>query len=516
MKWTPPEIDDYIDIFSVVKDNRETESEQHDITTKTYCRGVTLTQIGIPRLPHGIRSKDVSSNKIHMQAAFNALPKSRGRGRAKMLEEREDHFMRLKKDFNDAMNCLENIDTSSTIDSISIDGCSETSSMFGDCELSDSDDVIGQSILLPSQRNIKLPERPFVKPNHYNFNSVDDFPLLGSQDSDGSSSFKVAANKKKPGKRKPKEVQRSSKQWIKSEPNKKGVKSKFVNHNSNQSNIADFVISDKKKTVSSSRKGFPIPRKGVETTRANSMKSININPGRTVNLNFSIVMENDDLNPAVVAKTLNSHSGVDSRDQLNCNSDGNICQEYTPHDSFDTISTNLDIVSNTFGSFSRPHSLNKLEDLENISQASQGFPSIPKSILDSSKCGKQNLVAKVKPTVTSTLNNLNSTNTGACALENSQKNTQPTSNTMLDWKITGPCVVQLEGIPIACDIDILDDTLWNFGQIEESQVQVIDGKYAVRYRFSTEDACEWVVSSLHDTDMLYPDSQSVLVCFKVQ
>ncbi|XP_050393408.1 uncharacterized protein LOC126811652 [Patella vulgata] len=356
MKWSPPKIEEYIEIFSALNtpEHRETDSEDHDVVTSVcYCRGMDLQKVGIPRMPHGIKSRDFTKEIMSVETCLKVLPKRQGRGRARMLEEREDHFNLVGKTRNQSITCLEDLDNTSTIDSLSTrDTTSETSSLFGDCEFSETDD--NEEILPTNQKPIciPVPKRPFVKPpppKTFNHESVSDFPLLSSNaDTDNSLKFQ------------------------------------------------------------------PVKRKRREKRKK-----------------MAVTVKN-------------------------------------------TLGATADILTATKPVYTKPlgMSISGKDINKNCLRASENV------FCDS----------ELRRRVSSEQN----------------------------WKLSGPCVVQLEGVPVTGDLDILEETLNNFGKVMDSEVYVEGDNYTLRYRFSNEDECEWVVSYLHDTDMLYPDARSVLVCFRVE
>ncbi|XP_033733166.1 uncharacterized protein LOC117322389 isoform X2 [Pecten maximus] len=90
------------------------------------------------------------------------------------------------------------------------------------------------------------------------------------------------------------------------------------------------------------------------------------------------------------------------------------------------------------------------------------------------------------------------------------------SSEALEWNITQGHVVQLDGLPKGCDLSTLEELVAQYGTIKETQVLQYEASVAVRFRLTSEDACEWVVSCLDGTDCLFPESNRTLHCYKVE
>ncbi|XP_060076498.1 uncharacterized protein LOC132556129 [Ylistrum balloti] len=83
------------------------------------------------------------------------------------------------------------------------------------------------------------------------------------------------------------------------------------------------------------------------------------------------------------------------------------------------------------------------------------------------------------------------------------------------WKITQGNIIQLDGLPRQMDFSTLEELIAQYGTIQETQVLEYEDSVAVRFRLTSEDACDWVVSCLDGTECLFPESNRPLHCCKV-
>ncbi|XP_069122949.1 uncharacterized protein [Argopecten irradians] len=84
------------------------------------------------------------------------------------------------------------------------------------------------------------------------------------------------------------------------------------------------------------------------------------------------------------------------------------------------------------------------------------------------------------------------------------------------WTVTQGNIIQLDGLPQEFDMSTLEELIAQYGTIQEMQIMECGTSVSVRFRFSSEDACVWVVSCLDGTDGLFPESNRILQCYKVE
>lgn len=83
------------------------------------------------------------------------------------------------------------------------------------------------------------------------------------------------------------------------------------------------------------------------------------------------------------------------------------------------------------------------------------------------------------------------------------------------WKLEGQSVIQIDGLPVNCDISALQDLIASYGTVIDSEKKSRSQSSSVRFRLNNDDACEMVVSCLDDTD-IFPDAVSKISCVLVQ
>lgn len=89
------------------------------------------------------------------------------------------------------------------------------------------------------------------------------------------------------------------------------------------------------------------------------------------------------------------------------------------------------------------------------------------------------------------------------------------NNMNMDWTLAGENIIQCDGLPRKCDISVLEEIIASFGKIIDSQTIVVGNSSSVRFKLGNSDSCEWAISCLHDSDCVYPDSNRVLECYRV-
>ncbi|CAG2199586.1 unnamed protein product [Mytilus edulis] len=104
-------------------------------------------------------------------------------------------------------------------------------------------------------------------------------------------------------------------------------------------------------------------------------------------------------------------------------------------------------------------------------------------------------------------NNLSQMNSNACQ----QNGHGPSNPAAVSWKLVGDSVIQLDGLPVDCDISVLQDLIASYGTVKDFEKKVGPQCSAVRFRLNSTDACEMVVCCLDDTDIFEDMRQSITV-----
>ncbi|XP_063443704.1 protein starmaker-like isoform X2 [Mytilus trossulus] len=108
-------------------------------------------------------------------------------------------------------------------------------------------------------------------------------------------------------------------------------------------------------------------------------------------------------------------------------------------------------------------------------------------------------------------NNLSLMDSNAC-----QRNGQGSSHDAgVSWKLKGDSVIQLDGLPVDCDISVLQDLIASYGTVKDIEKKEGPQSSAVRFRLNSTDACEMVVCCLDDTD-IFEGAASKISCVVVQ
>lgn len=103
-------------------------------------------------------------------------------------------------------------------------------------------------------------------------------------------------------------------------------------------------------------------------------------------------------------------------------------------------------------------------------------------------------------------NNLSQIDSNACQ----QNGHGPSNHVGVSWKLNGDSVIQLDGLPVDCDISVLQDLIASYGTVKDFEKKVGSQCSAVRFRLNSTDACEMVVCCLDDTD-IFPDMRQTIV-----
>ncbi|KAK3771492.1 hypothetical protein RRG08_059531, partial [Elysia crispata] len=73
---------------------------------------------------------------------------------------------------------------------------------------------------------------------------------------------------------------------------------------------------------------------------------------------------------------------------------------------------------------------------------------------------------------------------------------------LLKWSVLPPDVVQLEGLPTDCDIELWRDVVASHGTILKSEVQKSNRETFLRFKFHNPESCDWLVSNIDNVDFL--------------